>query len=168
MENLKVGGIFLVTCYDKYGNVLWYDKSKNLVVNTGLEHILDLIFKLDNVIANDDYYIGLIGASPVVVPSDTMTSHDGWEENTKYVIDGDPLDRPKYKKTRTGLYVNNEASRARFKLQETTILGGAFLTSSNSDDTGLLLAASSFENGDKLVNAGTFINVGYNFSISSV
>jgi hypothetical protein len=41
---VRVGGVFEADCYDQHGNLKWKDIAKNLVVNAGLDHILDVIF----------------------------------------------------------------------------------------------------------------------------
>jgi hypothetical protein len=163
MDRFKIGGIFHITCYDKNGNIKWKDVSKNLVVNVGLEHILDGLFSLGGVIANPNYYLGLTDGSPNIVAGDTLSSHTGWNEVSDYT----ETTRQAFTPTRTGLTVDNSAAKAVFSINASAVVGGAFITSVDTGTTGLLLAVSAFSNGDKTVSSGDTIEVQYDFSASS-
>ncbi len=162
-SNFKLGGIFYVTCFDKDGKIKWQDRSKNLVVTIGLEHILDGLFALGGVEANPHYYLGMTDASPTIVAGDTLASHVGWDEVTDY----SEITRREFLEARTGLTVDNSASKATFSIIGTATVGGAFICSVDTGTTGLLLAASAFANGDKPVTAGDTVEVQYDFSASS-
>ena len=41
MSGVKVGGVFVATCYDREGTKKWSDTFGNLVVSTGLQYLLD-------------------------------------------------------------------------------------------------------------------------------
>jgi len=163
MDNFKIGGVFLVTCYDSDHNVKWQDKSKNLVVTVGLEHILDGLYSLGGVVANPNYYIGLASASPTIVAGDTLASHGGWNEISDY----DETERQSFVVARAGLMATNSANKAVFSINATATVGGAFLSSVDTGTTGLLLSASAFSNGDKPVTAGDTVEVQYDFTASS-
>jgi len=162
-SNFKLGGVFIVTCYDKYGNIEWQDRSKNLVVTVGLEHILDGLFSLDGESVNPNYYLGMIDASPTIVASDNLASHVGWNE----FVDYNELTRQEFIESRTGLTVDNSASKAVFSINVNTTIGGTLICSVDTGNTGLLLAASAFSGGDKPVIVGNTVEVQYDFSASS-
>jgi len=162
-DKFKLGGVFLVTCYDKYGKMKWQERSKNLVVTVGLEHILDGLFSLGGVIANPNYYLGLTDGTPTIVAGDTLGSHAGWAE----VADYDETTRQAFTAARTGLTVDNSVSKAVYSINATATVGGAFITSADTGTTGLLLAASAFSNGDKPVTSGDTVEVQYDFSATS-
>jgi len=163
MENFKLGGIFYVTCYDADGNIKWKDQSKNLVVDVGLEHILDIIFSLGGATANPNYYIGLTDGSPTISANDTLGSHAGWNEIQDYTEGA----RQEYIEARTGLTVDNSANKAIFSINATATVGGSFITSVDTGTTGLLLAVAPFANGDKSVTNGDTVEVQYDFSSAS-
>lgn len=165
-SNFKMGGVFYVTCYDKNGKMKWKDRSKNLVVNVGLEHVLDTIFSLGGETAHANYYLGMTDASPTIVAGDTLSSHVGWNE-VIYVTDYSELARQEFTEVRTGQTVDNSASKAVFSIVSTTTIGGAFICSVDTGTAGMLLAASAFANGDKPVTAGDTVEVQYDFSITS-
>jgi len=60
----------------------WHAVAENLVVNVGLQHILDVVFAGDeSAHANiDPWYVGLTAADPSPAAADTMASHAGWTE----------------------------------------------------------------------------------------
>ena len=161
--NFKMGGIFRIKCFDSEGNLKWEDTSKNLVVDEGLQHILDAVFTLSAVTPNANYYIGLTDGTPAVSANDTLASHAGWVEVTAY----SEANRQEYVEARTSLTVDNSASKAIFSMNASSTVGGAFIASVNSGTAGLLLAASAFANGDKAVTNGDTIEVQYDFSASS-
>ena len=162
MDKLKLGGVFYVTCYDKYGNIRWKDKTKNLVVNVGLDHILDCIFSLGGVTAFANYYIGLTTTAPTFVVGDTLTEAVAIEV-TDYVEGA----RQEYTEVRANQTVSNSAAKAIFSINATATVGGSFITSASTGSSGLLLAGAAFANGDKPVTDGDTIEVQYDFSGAS-
>lgn len=163
MNRLSLGGIFRVKCFDSSGKLRWEDTTKNMVVNVGLHHILDLVFSLGGASANANYYIGLTDGTPVFAAADVMTSHAGWVEDANYTEGV----RQEYVEVRSNLDVSNTASKATFSINATTTIGGAFVVSDNSGTAGLLFAGAAFSNGDKSVFDGDTIEVQYDFSASS-
>ncbi len=162
-KGIKLGGIFRIKCFDAENNLKWETESKNLVVDEGLAHILDTIYTLGGVTPNANYYIGLTDGTPAISANDTLAAHAGWVEVTAYA---EPS-RQEYVETRTGLTVDNSASKAIFSMNGAATVGGAFICSVDTGTAGLLLAASAFANGDKTVTSGDTIEVQYDFSASS-
>jgi len=163
-KGFKVGGIFRVKCYDPNGILKWEDVSKNLVVDEGLQHILDSIFTLGGETPKTNFYIGLTDGTPAVSASDTLAAHAGWVEVTDY----SEAARQEYVEARTSLTVDNSASKSIFSINGSATVGGAFICDQTTGTAGLLLAASAFANGDKTVTSGDTIEVQYDFSASSV
>lgn len=163
-KGIKLGGIFRVKCFDADRKLKWKTKSKNLVVDEGLAHILDSIYTLGGITPNANYYIGLTDGTPAISGNDTLASHAGWVEVTAY----SEAARQEYIEVRTSLTVDNSSSKAIFSMNASSTVGGAFICSADTGTAGLLLAASAFANGDKTVTSGDTIEVQYDFSASSV
>ena len=162
-KGIKLGGIFRIKCFDPERNLKWETESKNLVVNEGLNHILDTIFTLGGEVASANYFIGLTDGTPSISPNDVLAAHAGWIEVTAYT----EASRQEYVETRTSLTVDNSAAKAIFSMNSSSTVGGAFISSAASGTSGMLLAASAFANGDKSVTSGDTIEVQYDFSASS-
>ena len=160
---LKLGGIFKVKCFDKNGVLRWSDVTKNIVVDEGLHHVLDLVFQLGGESANTNYYIGLADGTPVFAAADDLTTHAGWTEDLNYTEGV----RQEYVEVRSNLTVDNSAAKATFSINATTTIGGAFVCSVNTGTAGILFAGAAFTNGDKSVFDGDTIEVQYDFTSSS-
>ena len=170
LEKVKAGGVFTVSCYDKDGNLKWQDKTPNLVVNVGLKEMNEKFFTGSNYTAG--WFLGLYGASSSNTPAagDTMASHAGWTE----VEDYDEATRPACNfgtaTTADPSVISNAGSVAVFTINDTTTVGGAFLTSDNTKGgtTGILFSAADFQApGDRSVIAGDVINLTYQFSLDA-
>ena len=169
-ENLKGGGVFEVTCRDKDGNVKWSTQSHNLVVNVGLQDMSTKYFSGSAYTAA--WYLGLYGAGGSNSPAagDTMASHAGWAENGSYSEATRQACTFGTATTADPSVITNTASPASFSINASTIIGGAFLTSSNtkSGTTGVLFSAADFSApGDRSVVSGDTINVTYTFSLDA-
>ncbi|MCX8126974.1 MAG: hypothetical protein N3E40_07575, partial [Dehalococcoidia bacterium] len=79
-EGAVVRGRWAVTCF-RDGQVAWHDEFHNLVVNQGLDELLNAT--LANQGATATWYVGLKG-SGTPQASDTMSSHATWSEITAY------------------------------------------------------------------------------------
>lgn len=160
-SGIKVKGQFIVICHDKNDNFKWEAIGDNLVVNTGLELILDVLFVGSSSVV-DPWYVGLTDGTPTVASGDTMVSHGGWAHVTNY----DEATRQEFINVRTARAVANTASTAQFTISTASTIGGAFLTSSNTKDgsAGTLLCAVAFTGGDKSAADDDTIDVTYTFS----
>ena len=83
IAGLLVGGVFTVKCYGPDGQLKWQDTAYNMVVNEGLQHILDILF-VSATSQVDPWYVGLTEASPSPAAADTLATHGGWTEFTDY------------------------------------------------------------------------------------
>jgi len=160
-ERVRVGGQFRVTCRDSEGRVKWDEIADNLVVNVGLQHILDVLFAGASQV--DPWYVGLTDGTPTVAAGDTAASHAGWTEVTAY----DEANRQTFVDVRTGQSVDNSASKAAFTISsDATTIGGAFLISDNTKggSAGTLLCAAAFTGGDKVADDNDTLSVQYTFT----
>ncbi|MBW1730013.1 MAG: hypothetical protein JRH08_00780 [Deltaproteobacteria bacterium] len=154
--NMKLGDIFLVECYDKDGNLKWRDTIKNLVVNEGLNDVLDKYFKGSSYSAA--HYCGLTDGTPSFAAGDIMSSHAGWTEVTGY----SETTRPQITwGTVSGQSVDNSASKASFSINASVTVGGAFLCTDDAKGgtSGTLYGGGAFSGGDKSLTDGDTLNV---------
>ena len=145
-----------VVCRDKSGKIKWIDHIENLVVNVGLDDVLDKYFKGSAYTAA--WYVGLTDGTPTVAAADTMASHVGWVDDTTY----SDANRPTLTLgTVASQSVDNSASVAVFNINGTATIGGCFVTTSNTKGgtTGILYGAGAFTGGDKSVTSGDTLNV---------
>lgn len=151
--------------FDPDGNLKWYDWGHNLVVNVGLNDLLDKYFKGSTYTAA--FYVGLTDGTPTVAAGDTMASHAGWTEVTAY----DEANRQALTLgSVSGQAVNNGASKATFTIDtNSTTIGGAFVVTNNtkSGTTGTLYGAAAFTGGDKTLDDGDTLAVQINLSAAA-
>ncbi|MFL1405388.1 hypothetical protein ACJO2E_08605 [Marinobacter sp. M1N3S26] len=144
---------------DPEGNLLHVAEWENLIVNEGLDQLLD-----GGLVGAGPWYIGLTDGSPTVAAEDTMGTHDGWGEVSGY----DEINRQNWTPgTVANQTVDNSGAAAEFTItNNSTTIGGAFLTNNATKDgsTGKLFAAGAFEQGDVTLSAGSTITVVAEFS----
>jgi len=148
MGAARIKGYWQITCRKADGSVRWKDEIHNLVVNVGLDHLLDVT--LSGATQITTWYVGLTDDSPTIAAADTMSSHAGWAVATGY------SEAVRQTWTDAGVSsqsVTNSASKATFSINATDTIGGAFLTSDNtkSGTTGTLYAVGAFSGGNKAV-----------------
>lgn len=134
MDDLKFGGRFLIECHDKDGNLKWREDGKNIVVNTGIQHIED------SGLIGTTWYIGLLGnVSPVAT---TVIGDVAGSEVQNY----DEANRVTWSKSRSAQTVTNTASPAAFTISASVTVYGAFITNQAGKGStgGILLAAKQF------------------------
>lgn len=165
-SKVKLGGRFKIQCFDLNGGLKWEDVAENLVVNEGLDYILECLFEsgMSAFSPPDPWYVGLTDGTPTVAAADVMNSHAGWVEVVAY----DEATRQEFVNgAKSSQSVSNSASKAAFTISsDSTTIGGAFLTSSNTrgGTTGTLLCAAAFTGGDKSTDDGDTLQVQYTFS----
>ena len=156
--DFKITHSFLFEAFDKFGNLKWREVIEaNLVVNTGLDDILDKYYKGSAYTAA--HYCGLTDGTPTVAAGDTMASHAGWTEVTAY----DEANRPSITwGSVSGQSVDNSASKATFTISANdTTIGGGFVTTDNTKggSTGTLVGGAAFSGGDKVLDDDDTLNV---------
>lgn len=169
-EGARATGRYTVECFDKDGNLKWVAESDNLVVNVGLQYMAGVA--LTATAQSTVWYLGLYGAASSNNPAagDTMALHTGWTEVTAYSEANRPTAQFAAATNANPSVVTNTANKAVFSINGTTVVGGAFLTNSNTKggSTGTLFSAADFAApGDRSVVSGDILNVTYQFSLSA-
>ena len=157
---------FIVECYSKKtGELKWKEIIENIVVNEGLDDVLDKYYKGSAYTAT--HYCGLTDGTPTFAAADTMASHAGWSEVTAY----DETARQTVTwGTVSSQSVDNSASKAVFTIDtDSTTIGGAFITTDNTKGgtSGTLLGGGAFTGGDKTLSDDDVLNVTVTASASS-
>lgn len=160
-EGFKLGGIFTAECFDNNGNLKWKDEFHNLVVNEGLQNVLDVMFSASSQAAT--WYLGLTDGTPTVNAADTLASHAGWAEESGYTGN-----RQAWVEVRSGQVMTNSASVAVFPITGTATIGGGFLASVATGTTGILFSAGALSGGDRSVINGDTVNLTYSLTSSDV
>ena len=156
-ESIALENIYHIECIGRDGKLKWEDEIRNLVVDEGLNDLLDKYLKGSAYTAA--FYVGLTDDTPTVDASDTMASHSGWSEVTAY---DEAVRQTLTLGSVSSQSVSNSASKAAFTCStDSTTVGGAFITtnSTKSGDTGTLYGAGAFSGGDKSVDDGDTLNV---------
>lgn len=157
----QLAGVFNVKCFDRNGKLKWEEDINNLVVNVGLQHILDTEFQSGTPVTT--WYVGLTNGSPTPAAANTMSTHTGWTENAAY----SQSTRPTWTSTRSSQTCTNSAAKAEFSINaDSQTLGGAFIVSNNtkSGSTGTLMCCGAFSGGNQTANNGDTIQVTYSIS----
>jgi hypothetical protein len=153
---VKVGGMFEVECYDRNGNLKWNDIAKNLVVNAGLDHVLDVIFHGTTQV--NPWYVGL-KLTGTVKAADTLSSHASWSEATVY-----SGNRPAYvEAAASGQSITNSANKASFTIDAAATIAGAFVASASAGTSGTLMCGANFT-APRGVESGDTLEVAYTIS----
>ncbi len=166
----KAGGVYKVQCVGADGQVKWEEDMHNLVVNVGLQDMVNTYLDAGTQITT--WYLGLItgpGSGTTIAAGDTLLTHGGWTEFTNYtgnrkaaVFGTATLADPSV--------LSNSASPASFAITGAGgTVAGAFLASAATGTTGILFSASDFQSpGDRVVVSGDTLNVTYTFSLDAV
>ncbi len=161
-SQLSLSTIYRVECYDRDGHLKWIEEVPNLIVNEGLDDVLDKYLKGSSYTAT--WFVGLIdNASFDVLGIEddaagivqaTTSGSNGWLENTDY-SEG----------TREALTlgsvlaqsVDNSASKASFSITATVTINGAFVISNSTKagTTGVLYGEASFSSARAAANGDT-------------
>uniref|UniRef100_A0A6M3KXH9 Uncharacterized protein n=1 Tax=viral metagenome TaxID=1070528 RepID=A0A6M3KXH9_9ZZZZ len=159
-SGVKLGGIFVVDCFDRDGNLKWSETASNIVTNQGIQTLLDVGFTGATYIS--PWYIGLM-ATTGILATHTMAAHTGLTEATEY----SQATRPIYVEVRSGQSLTNAAGKATYTINANlTTIEGAFLTSSNTKNgtAGVLMSGAPFTGGVKVGSSGDSLQVTYTFS----
>lgn len=156
-DQLIAHGWVRVECV-RDGEVIWVDEGPNLIVTTGRNKLLD------ETLAGSSYtaawYMGLTDGTPTVAAGDTMASHAGWAEVTAY--DEATREALTFAAASSGSKATSADASFTISANSTTV-GGVFITSvsTKGGSTGVLFAAKAFTLGDRTLNDGDVLNVGY-------
>lgn len=145
----------------RFGTEIWnggecigpYEESSNLIVDTGLNTILNTMFT-GSPAQVSPWFVGLYNNAVAPATTWTTANIDGIADKTD--LEFDEVTLPIYVETVTANQVTNSASKATFTFNQTVTVNGAFLKSTNpkaaADTSGLLMAASQFGTGRTLNN----------------
>jgi hypothetical protein len=155
----NVRGRWRVECYGQNGQLRWAEDFENIVVNEGLNHLLDSSLAGQSQITS--WYVGLKG-NGTPAATDTMASHGTWSEDQNYSETTRQAWTPNG--AASGQSVSNSSAKATFSINATTTIYGAFLTSNSTKGgtSGKLYAAGNFASsktlgaGDQLLVTATF------------
>jgi len=136
---------------------VWFTEEHNMVVNEGLQHMLDVLFA--ECAQTTVWHVGLVNTGETIASTDTLASHGGWTENTSYTGN-----RKEFVDVRTNQAVTNSASVASFSINTAASISGGFLCSPSTGTSGKLLCAVTFTGGDKGASDGDTLEVTYSFS----
>lgn len=155
-ERARFAHVYEIECLDSEGNLKWHERIENLIVNVGLDEILNKFWKGSAYSAA--HYVLLTDGTPTVAAGDTMASHAGWVEVTDYAA----ATRPSLTLGAvSGQSVDNSASKASYAINATATVGGAGICtdSTKGGAIGVLVGAGAFTGGDKSVANGDTLNV---------
>lgn len=148
-------------CFDKAGNLLWTDDTRNQVFDEGINFLLAQFFAGAGYTA--EWYVGLIDTGAVFATTDTAADHPGWTENTNY----DAAGRPAIVfGTAASNTISNLDSRATFTMNGVggTIAGSFVISNSTKNGTtGALYAGALFASGEKVLAADAVLVVTVTF-----
>ena len=157
----KSAGLWDIRCVRPDGSLRWENDFHNLVVNEGLDHILDVVFVGGT--QDTTWFVGLLAASPSALASWTATeiaSNDfvNYSESVlQAFVDGGVSNQS----------LDNSASTADFSINtNSSSIGGAFLIGTNSKGTpaGTLYSAGAFTGGNKAADSGDTLQVTVTFT----
>jgi hypothetical protein len=181
-------GYYDVVCYDANGNIKWEDRAPNLVTAVGKNALFDYYFGSTGTgggTSSGANYLGLVGSASATAnyfPSDTMTSHAGWQEvggSNAPAYTGNRQSPNWTAASNNGSAAgNNISSKAASALTFTFTSGGTvfgcFINSGASASatkdtgtTGVLYSGGSFTGGSKIVANGDSLAVTYTTTATS-
>lgn len=162
---VAVTTLYRFECFDRDGKLKWTEEARNLVVNVGLNDLLDKRFKASSYTSAD--YVGLIdnASFSAIAAGDTMGSHSGWLESAAY---SDSTRKALTLGSVSGGSVDNSASKAAFSINGSATIKGAFITtvSTKSGTTGILYGAAAFGS-TRAVESGDTLNVTCTLSVTA-
>ena len=154
-----IRGRWKAECYGPDGRLKWVEEFDNIVVNEGLNHLLDSALAGQTQITS--WYVGLKG-NGIPAATDSMASHGTWSEDQNYSEANRQAWTPNG--AASGQSVSNSSAKATFSISANTTIYGAFLASNSTKGgtSGKLYAAGNFASsktlgaGDQLLVTATF------------
>lgn len=140
--------LYRFECVGRDGRVKWVEEIHNLVVNAGLNDLLDKYFKGSGYTAA--WYVGLKGAGSADA-GDTLASHSGWAEVTEYDGNRKALTLGSV----SSQAVDNSGSKAVFEITDTVTVAGGFVCSAATGTSGVLYGVADFANSRALEDGDT-------------
>ena len=169
MTNIKmragVGGVFIIECYDRFGNFKWIEKTHNIVTNQGLDFLLNVLLHRSTQI--DPWYCVLVETNTTATSAMTYAA-PVYTETTAY----SEVTRPEYAEAAASSQsITNSASKAAFTMNATKTLYGASLVGGGTDPTvkgnilggGTLLCYAKF-GASRVAESADIVYLTYTFS----
>lgn len=158
-ETAQARMVWKMVAKDPQGNVKWADEGKNLIVDEGLDYLLN------NDLTAATLYIGLTDGTPTPAAGDTMASHVGWVEVTAY----DEAARLAWGQGAASGGVTTNATAATFTASGTTAVGGGFLATvaTKGGSTGTLFSVKAADEGDRALVALDTLDVTISLTVTS-
>ena len=142
-----------VLCFDERGELVWSREFTNLVVNQGLDYILNT-----GAVTGIAVYMGLVSGAttPTFAAADTLASHSGWTEFTDYTQTAYPTIT--WGTPSAGSMAGSAVS---FSINATGTVAGAFTLSDATlqNTTGNLYSEGAFSGGNAAVQSGYTLQV---------
>ena len=159
-ESLKIRGFVLMELWDPNGKLLRRDEGENLIVDEGIDFILDTA--LSGSTQDTTFFVGLkdtgtplaawtLASGPTEITAIYSGNRPAWTENN----------------TADDQEVSNSASPASFAITGTDTVFGAFLATVDTGTAGTLIGAKDFTGGSQAVNNLDTLNVTYTITGSS-
>ena len=166
-EKTNVGTHWVCVCYDKDGNLKWEDDFDNLVVNEGLNDLLQNQFNGSSYTAT--WFVGL-KATGTISAGDTMATH-GFTEITDYTTaggSGAATARPAAVLASASSQSVVTSTAAVFSINGTVCVAGGFLASKVTvgGNLGVLYGAGDFTAIRSVID-GDVVNVSLTLSASA-
>lgn len=164
VADLRVGGVFKGQIV-RDGSVIDEWEDHNLVVNEGLNHLLDVVFHGTTPVST--WYLGVFEGN--YTPVATLTAATVTAASTECTAYDETTRQEYVEAAAAGQSITNAATKATFTFNATKTIYGAFLVSSSakSATTGTLFSAARF-GASKAVAALDQLLLTYTFSASSV
>jgi hypothetical protein len=157
---VRLGGVFEVE-HIRAGKSLGITRDPNIVVNQGLDHILNVIFNAQAAVAT--WYIGVFEGNYTPLATDTAANITA--NSTECTAYNEATRVAYVEAAASGQVITNSASKAQFTFNSTKTIYGAFLVSASakSATTGTLMAASKFTASRPVVNLDELL-ITYSFA----
>lgn len=161
---LRLSGHYRIICRRPNGTIRWVEEANNLVVNEGLDHVLDVV--LSGGTQDTSWFLGLLASSPspgatwtaTEIASNDFVDYD--EATLQAFTDGGV----------SGQSLDNSASPAVFTVDtNSSTIGGAFLIGTNAKATpsGTLYSAAAFSGGNKSADDDDTLTVTATFTAAA-
>ena len=150
--SLRLKNTWEIVCKGADGQEKWREERDNLIVDVGLNDLLDKYLKGSSYTAA--WYVGIKGAG-TAVEADTVASHSSWTELTGYTQAARPT---LTLGTVASKSVNNSASKASFSVNATATVAGAFLISDSTKggtSSGILYGVVDFSSTRAVISGDT-------------
>jgi len=162
--SLALGGQFSIDHYRK-GELIEREAVHNLVVNEGLDHVLNTVFHSGTQIGT--WHLGLFEGNYTPAANVTAATIAAQAtESTAY----DEATRPEYvEAAAANQSVTNSANKATFTINATKTIYGAFLVSNSTkgSTSGTLFSAARFNSPKQVVDDDQLL-LTYTFTASSI